>query len=266
MKSIKAIAIIAATVFAAACSKQDVNEGAGKFSIRMTDAPGDYAELFVEIEQVDVQMEGEGWVTLSNESQVVSVLDLTNGAEVEIASATNAEAGVYTAVALHIGANSTLILNTESGGGEFGLQGENIVIVEINEAVGTEGEATVLLDFNVSESISSDGNGGYQMDPVIQPIEDEFTGIQGHVEGEALAAITIESGGESFTTFTNSEGEFLIRGMAEGSYEMNIVSTAQASAGLPGVDLSFTAESSTTIGGVVVTEGSITQVGSISLQ
>lgn len=235
-------------------------------AIRLTDAPGDFAELMIEIDQVEVQTESGAWVNLSSESQMVSVLDLTNGAEIEIASAAQLEAGAYSAVAIHLGANSSLSVQSDGVMNQFDLETEEAIIIQIDEQVEAGGTTSVLLDFNVAESITLNEAGEPVLDPVVEEIEDEETGIQGHIEGGALAAIVLESADGSISGYTDANGNFLLRGMAAGEYSLSIETQGEAEIGLPGVGVSLGAGNSTTVQGVVVAEGSITQMGSISLQ
>jgi hypothetical protein len=180
------------------------NTKAGTFQVRMTDAPGDYEALFVEIDKVEACLENKGWVTLNRTSQMASVLDLTKGNETNITHITKAEAGVSSKVRL-IFVNNRLKLNSSS---EQGLKlGEgmsakamldleisantaplNQALNEIDEKVNRQTVTHVIFDFNVAESII-ENQSGFILSPVIINIEDDQTGLNGTIEGtvEALS-------------------------------------------------------------------------------
>src|SRR5688572_2686282 len=68
------------------------------FKVKMTDSPGNYAALNLQIIGVDAYLQNSGWVNLSSETQLVNVLSLTNGLETELAYNAKMDAGVYTKI------------------------------------------------------------------------------------------------------------------------------------------------------------------------
>jgi len=260
-----------------ACKKENVqtppsnNSKAGTFQVRMTDAPGDYEGLFVEIDKVEAYLENKGWVTLNGTSQMVSVLDLTNGNETNIAYNTKVEAGVYSKVRLTFGDENRLKLNSSS---EQGLKlGEgmsatgmldlevsadmttlNQVVIEIDEKVDAQTGANVLLDFNVAESII-ENESGFILNPIIVNIEDEQTGLRGRIEGAVQAAVMLNGQGTSVSTYIDQNGDFLIRGLKEGTYTMLINAE---------VDGQNTNEVKT-IPSIVIVQGRIQNMGTVNL-
>ena len=93
----------------------------GTLKVKMTDAPGNFDALRVEIERVEVYSETSGWVALNTQSQMISVLDLTNGttAALNTAAGTEVEAGTYKMVKLVMGTEKNeLVLD-----GRVGLNG-----------------------------------------------------------------------------------------------------------------------------------------------
>lgn len=288
MRTIKYFAVAAFTALAlTACQKNEFEPNKGKdetsaknteksaFTVRMTDAPGDYAALDVEIASVAVFSEDSGWVMLNNESQFVSVLDLTNGNETALASNTEVDAGFYTMVKLTFGTDNTLTLNGDGGmdatsdNVEFDAQGnamieldgldEREIIVEINQQASAEAEADILLDFQVAQSIEQEAE-TFIIDPMITVVRDESTGVQGQVEGAAGAAIVLTDGEDTFSTYIDAQGNFLIRGMQDGTYTL-LADPAQEEDNGFGIDLNILEPQ--TLEGVVITQGEISQVGVI---
>ena len=275
MKKLKIyiVAIAALSLGMLACKKDNnpnnINNAgpeAGEFQVRMTDAPGDFEALDVEIVKVEAYLENEGWITLNNETQFVSVMELTNGAETELASQSNVEAGAYTKVKLTFGSQNRLTTNahgsleSEPISAEASLNfdlkyaGPSEIIIEIDEEVTAESGASVLLDFQVMQSIKKDAE-DYILNPVITFIKNESTGVKGKVEGSAQAAILITNGSDSLSTFIDAEGNFLLRGIDEGMYDMILI---------PETDDEMPNDE-TVLEGLVISQGEFYNAGTIQL-
>lgn len=265
-----------------ACDKQDNEEMGGALTVKMTDAPGDYAALNVEITKVDVYSENSGWVTISNESRIINVLELTNGAETTLAHSTGLEAGLYTKAKVFFGSNNSVQI--QSGGQHHSLDmgAEGSVTIDINVDVQAEAQtaAEVLLDFNVAESVA-EVNGVFTLEPTVTEIDDPETGVSGQVQGVAIAAVMLTNGSVSYSGYTDANGNFLIRGIAAGSYSMTIQGQSDLSAGLEGAigggiglvgavqggaNAGVGALLTATYPSVVIVEGEIKSMGSITLQ
>lgn len=279
-------ATIASIVGLSACKKEDVENnvnGATKsgITVKMTDAPGDYAMLNVEIEKVELYSETSGWITLSNESQIINVLELTNGNSVTLGSQTDIDAGMYTQVALYFGDENELMVHDDGVTTSFDLSTQGAVIIDINQNIEAGNHAEVLLDFDVAESIHVDGSGSgsISIDPSIDFVEDTETGVSGHVEGEVFAAIHLSDGENTFSTFTNANGDFTLQGVTEGTYTLTVtVEGEESGSGNGGVSaggilgvvisdegISAGAANQVTLDNVAIIDGQITQLGTIEI-
>ncbi len=261
MKKYIALGLVAISgIFFQSCKKENnVPSGpAGAMEVRMTDAPGNFASLDVQITKVEAYLQNSGWVTLNSQTQTVAVLDLTNGAETSIASNSSLSAGMYTKLRLTFGNTNSLQLSGSGGGSSldlsFGTNTSHQVEIEINEQVNASETTSVLIDFNAAQSIY-DLAGSYFINPIIEEIEDESTGVQGTVQGAATASVTLSNGNHSYSTFINAQGQFLIRGAEDGTYQIQVSAIASSNM-----------QSQTgSLSNVVVADGQITQVGNIAL-
>lgn len=268
LKKVLPISMALGLIFTA-CEKDENSNSvssstqASSFKVKMTDAPGDYAALNVEITGVEVYRENEGWISLSNEAQYINVIDLTNGAETTLAFQGNVEAGTYTKLKLSFGDQNTLQVNSDVSLAGLTLQamstttldwnGPKEVEIVIEEQVDAFSEGEVLLDFQVAQSIK-EGTQSFVIDPMITVIEDANTGVQGEVEGSADAVVLLSNGEDTLSTYLNAEGQFLLRGVESGMYDL-IIQTAK--------DSLINSLNRTKIEQVVVSEGQISQVGTI---
>jgi len=229
------------------------------FKVRMTDSPGNYAALNLQIVSVDAYLENVGWVNLSSQSQLVNVLSLTNGAETEIAYDAEVSVGTYTKIRIRFGDQGNVVVNSSIVGGGFGTNtthsvswvGPHEVEINIEEEVGANASADVLLDFHVAQSIYESAN-EYFIDPAVTEIKDEFTGVKGQVEGSFMAAVILSDGEYTYSTYIDGSGNFLFRGVDPGQYQLTIIPTEQ---GLQQQQ----------VDNVIVIRGQIKEVGSIQM-
>jgi hypothetical protein len=268
MKTIKKISVVAACaalLFSVSCKKEDAALKPGNnFVVKMTDSPGQYAALDLEIKGVEAYLEGSGWVNLNSQTQTINVLSLTNGAEAEIANSTGVQAGHYTKVKLILGNVHTIKLNVQSGesyatvSASAELLGGNEIIVEIDEQVALEGKAEVLVDFNVANSVIEMAD-KYVLSPVITLINDVQTGIQGEVQGAVSAAVIVSKNNQPIlSAYADANGKFLLRGIEPGTYTLIIKAMEDIQNAAGTVE-----EQTITLENVTVINGKITQLGTI---
>jgi hypothetical protein len=111
----------------------------------------------------------------------------------------------------------------------------------------------ILLDFDAGKSVIQEGNGDYQLKPVINVID---YAISGSIKGivlplEANAYVQAISGNDTLSTYANESGAFLIQGVPPGIYSVNIIPVS------PYLEV--------TIDNVNVIVGAVSDLGTISL-
>ena len=152
------------------CKKND--SGTGYMKVRMTDAPGTYQQVNVDILQVRIHLvEANGnssWIDLPTNAGIYDLLALQNGIDTTIANTINIPQGVITQMRLVLGNNNTVMadsivydLQTPSGQ-TSGVKLNGNMIVPANDTL------FVLLDFVASESVVQHGNGEFHLKPVIR--------------------------------------------------------------------------------------------------
>ncbi len=280
MKLFKTLSIVAigAALSLTSCKKDEApspnsssQAGDQSFKVRMTDNPGNYSALDVEIVSISAMNSNNEWVELNNSTQTVSVLELTNGKETTLAFKNNVDAGVYTKLKIKFSQNNRLTLNSFLSGGSSSSiinVGVNVgsttdineeVIIEIDESISSTTNADVLIDFNVAESVI-ENSGNYMIDPVITVISDAQTGVKGEIENDTRAALKFEMSTNtemSYTAYTDDEGNFMVRGMADGDYNLTV---------MPDQDEDNSLNSSYSFSNITVVDGQITNLGEFDLQ
>lgn len=267
---IVAVSILTAVAFTS-CKKDDLNPAPGNsngttMKVRMTDAPADYASLNVEITQVEVYLEDSGWITLNNQAQMISVLDLNNGIYAELTADVPVSAGLYTDVRITFGNNHTLAFNSGADVSGLNLNAQGMldlqlgsaqqVVVHIDQNVSAGAQIVVSLDFNAAQSIVTAAN-TYVLQPVIHEVDETEGEISGQIQAGADAAIIVTNGIFTASTYANASGQFMASGIPNGTYIVTILPTPEeVIAGMP---------QQYTINQVVVANGQLTSLGNIQL-
>jgi hypothetical protein len=266
MKSLKKILIgcfaLTAMVFTQSCDDDNDNDstsGTSRVRINMTDAPGDYDEVNIEVIGVRYKTTTdtgeEGWVDLDGvEPGVYNLLDLTGGVTAALAD-DQIPSGHLGQIRLILGDDNTVVkdgvtypLNTPSAQ-QSGLK------LKIDQELEPDVTYNFLVDFDVHNSVVMAGNSGnYNLHPVLRVTAEAATGsIAGSVTNLIPVTASVQVGDTIVTADTNDAGDFVLHGVPAGTYTVTL--TADPSLALPPV----------IIENVVVVNGDITDVGQITL-
>ncbi|MBC5774592.1 DUF4382 domain-containing protein [Pontibacter sp. KCTC 32443] len=243
------------------CDSESENEGSGtsQLQVRMTDAPGDYEEVNIEIESVQVHTEDtdseEGWITLDEINPgIYNLLDFANGQDTLLASA-ELPAGNISQIRLILGDENTVklksgeVIDLKTPSGQT-----SGVKLDVNATLESDVTYVMLLDFDAARSVVAKGNGGYNLKPVIRVISQAVAGgIRGKVTpAEYKPGIyVISSANDTLGGFANEAGDFLIKGVPAGSYTVKFYTEGAAH--------------DTTVTDVVVSQNAIKDLGTVQL-
>lgn len=203
------------------CDK-DKDKETAHLSVRMTDAPGDYSAVMVDVQAVEVTGNGST-VMLNANAGIYNLLNFSNGLDTLIASG-DLEAGTVSQIRLILGTNNSVTVNgvvyplSTPSAQQSGLK------LQVNQTIEPGVSYSVLLDFDANQSVVKQGNGDYQLKPVIRTIDAAITGsIKGSITPiGAKATVTAISNGISYSSVTNSTGKFLIGGLPAGTYVVTV--------------------------------------------
>ena len=223
MKTLKILTLVLTlSTLWLACKKDSA--GTTPVKVRLTDAPGNFQQVNVDITGVEFKMNSGALVNLNVHSGIYNLLNFVNGIDTLIASA-DIQSGTLSQVRLILGANNTVKvdnvvypLSTPSA-----LQSGLKLNVHSDLTPGVE--YNLLLDFDANQSIVLNGNGEYHLKPVIRTISVATSGsIRGNVVTTLAlpAAVSVTDGTNTYSTTTDASGNFLVRGIAAGSYTVTI--------------------------------------------
>ena len=199
-------------------------------SVRLTDSPAHYSALYVEILEIDVYGENQGWINISNQRHYVNILSLCNGTEVELANYLYPKEDTYTKLMIRFGNENELYLYGDAEAGDqvasvmktMVWRGPREIYIPIYCEVPSDDPGEILLDFNVASSVVEEGD-EYILQPVITCMDNIHTGICGNVGGVNRAVVIIANEENTYSTYINPLGDFLVRGMQPGTYDVTII-------------------------------------------
>ncbi|MDQ3071701.1 MAG: DUF4382 domain-containing protein [Bacteroidota bacterium] len=220
--------------------------------VRMTDAPGDYDEVNIDLQSVEVHTEEDGWVTLNTNKGIYDLTNLTNGTDVMIAD-DELPSGKISQVRLVLGTNNTLKVDSITYDLETPSAQQSGLKLQVHDDLEEGITYTLLLDFDAAKSIVERGNGTYALKPVIRVITQATSGaIKGMVDPAASGpAVYAVSGTDSFSTYPDASGYFMIKGLAAGTYSVVFRPSAPLA--------------EKTVTGVGVTIGNVTDIGTVTI-
>ena len=254
MKKIFLLFTAAASLFLVSCNDDDSSANAQySYKVRMTDAPGPYDAVYIDVRGVEVIGSNGATMTLDTEAQVYNLLDLSNGVSIEIAS-DMVETPNVNQVRLILGTNNSVVVDGQTYPLSTPSAQQSGLKINVNQQLETNVANTLLIDFDAHQSVVEEGNGTYSLKPVLRMVESDIQGsISGSLSVTAVnATITAESTtGATYTTVVNENGAFQLVGLSAGTYTVTITPESPL---LPEI-----------ITNVQVTAGSETALGIVSL-
>jgi hypothetical protein len=223
-KLIFMMSIIAGAAMFNSCDDDDSASGSGDYTykIRMTDAPGPYNAVNVDIQSV-VIVDGDGnTVTLDADTGVQNLLELNNGNSMLLASR-NLEDNEVSQIKINLGTNNTVVVDGQSYPLSLSAADEAGLTLTVNQTLDADDSNEILLDFDANASVVSTGPNTYKLVPTIRIIDTSITGSISGDTNTSLAIVTATSlSSNDFSTSVNSAGNFKILGLPPGSYTVTV--------------------------------------------
>lgn len=213
--------------------------------VKLTDAPGDYQEVNVDIQDVQVNFDANsnsGWKSLDVKKGVYNLLKFTNGLDTLLGSA-ELPAGKISQIRLVLGSNNTIKVDDKTYSLTTPSSQQSGLKILVNTEMTAGITYTITLDFDAARSIVKTGSEKYILKPVIHSVvtaqSGAITGVISPVAASpAVYAImgndTIESSYADTVT-----GKFLLKGLAPGTYSVSFSpDTTYLSKSITGVNVS----------------------------
>ncbi|MCW3127239.1 MAG: hypothetical protein JWO03_2897 [Bacteroidetes bacterium] len=246
------VLIAAVMIVLNSCDKKNATASGSSYKVRMTDAPGPYSQVNVDVQSVEVTG-SNGTAMLNTHAGIYNLLQFSNGLDTLIAWG-QLNVGTIQQVRLILGPNNSLAVNgtthamTVPSGEETGLK------INVHQTL-VAGDNILLVDFDATQSVVDEGNGNFHLKPVLRAVNIDAAAsgsITGHIStAGTLAIVTVTGNGNTFSTGVAVNGYFMLAGLAAGAYTVTVT---------PALPLQ-----PVTVSNVTVTAGTSTDIGMVTL-
>jgi hypothetical protein len=206
----------------------------------------------IDLQGVEVTGSDGKAVSMNIHSEIINLLNFTNGVDTLISTGT-LEVSTVEQIRLILGPNNSVVVNNVKYPLSTPSADQSGLKLQVHQTLQAGVQYSVTLDFDANKSIVLEGNGTYKLKPVIRTIEAAINGsIQGKITPVGiLASVTVTSGELSFSSNVNIAGNFMLMGLPAGTYSVTVTPL------LPLLPVTKTS--------VIVVTGANTNVGVIAL-
>lgn len=223
-KLILIVSVIAFGITLNSCSSDSDSSGKYAYKVRMTDAPGPYDEVNIDLQAVEVIGSNGQTITLNTTAGVYNLLELSNGISTQIAAS---ELGDVKAsqIRLLLGTNNTIKLNGISYPLSTPSADQSGLKINVTQTLLENVSNEILIDFDANTSVVETGTGTYKLKPVLRTIVAETAGnIKGNLTNIGTKAVVTATSSSNvvYSSTVNAVGQFQISGLPAGTYTFTV--------------------------------------------
>lgn len=257
--------LILSLLFISCDNDDSMVAGKSKLEVRLTDDPADYDAVNIDIQDVQINVTGDstsgGWQSLTGVNRgIYNLLDLVNDKDTLLAVA-DIPTGQISQMRLILGPQNSVVVDGEEYELKTPSAQQSGLKLNIHQDVTAGVLYTILLDFDVAKSVVQTGNKKFILKPVIRTVlnaagmQVRVGDISGYVKPDSVltSVLAIQGADTVASTFTDSTGGYMIKGLNAGPYDLHYV---------PGDTTWKKALKS----GVIVTARQVTVVDTVTLQ
>lgn len=235
------------------CKKDGTNSQGTNVKMMLTDAPGDFDAVYIDVEAIRVHTDAQGWVTYNSNLGVVNILDYTNG-EATLLANVNLEANAHVnQIRLILGSDNSVVVDGQTFALSTPSAMQSGLKINLDHTFAGGGDFTWTLDFDAAQSIVTTGSGTYQLKPVVRLIVDNETAIA--LNGSGSGTVDIDLDGDGVIDIDNDEETAVI---INGSVTGNISGSISDIGGLAVVTATQVSGSGSGSGGGMATVSTVT--------
>jgi len=203
------------------CKKDGTTNDGTDVKMMLTDAPGDFDAIYLDVEAVRVHTDAEGWVTYNSNLGVINILDYTNG-EATVLTDMHFEANAHVnQIRLVLGSNNSIVVDGQTYALSTPSAQQSGLKINLDHTFTGGGTYTWTLDFDAAQSIVTQGNGSYQLKPVLRLIVDNETAIA--INGNTGGSVDIDLDGDGTIDIdADEETAVIINGSVTGNISGSI--------------------------------------------
>lgn len=220
--------LILSSSFFIACKKNNSQDNA-HLKLYLTDDPGDYEAVLIDVKDVQINVTGdgdEGWQSLAGvKTGSYNLLDLVNDKDTLLADAL-IPSGKLHQIRLILGTENYVKIGGQLIKMDTPSAQQSGLKLNVQQDVTGGILYTMVLDFDVARSIVNTGSGKYNLKPVIRTVLNAVGGsIKGFVAPDTIstAVLAIQGPDTIATTYTGTDGGYLIKGLGAGTYSLHFL-------------------------------------------
>jgi len=221
---------LAGLCYFSSCSKNENNSGQAHLQVALTDGPGDFKAVYIDVQDVNINYtdsDDDGWQSLPGfRKGRYNLLTLVNDKDTVLADA-YIKSGIIKEIRLVLGDDNWVVthegdsvhLQTPSGQSS-GLK------LKLSSSVSGDLLYRLVLDFDVAKSIhAAGGSGKFMLKPVIRGFMQAQGGaIRGIVLPDSIpTAILAINGTDTVASTYTDHGHYLIKGINAGTYSLHFI-------------------------------------------
>lgn len=208
-----------------ACKKEnesvDLNPSK-KANVRflLTDAPANYDAVYIDVQQIEVTMEGATAVNYTPaRTGIYNLLNFRNGLDTLLLDA-SFPVGKIGQIRLILGENNSVVVDGQTYALNTPSAQESGLKLNLQQELVAGGSYNVWIDFDAGKSIVETGSGKYNLKPVIRAYSELTDGrIKGYVlPAAAMTTVYASNGTDTYTAIPNADGYFMFMGLPQGEY------------------------------------------------
>lgn len=251
MKKILLFAAILSLSFFA-CKKNSNTNSTAHITVKLTDAPGAFDAVILNIKSV-VVITNNGEHTLNVNGGAIDILRFRLGKDTVLADQ-DIPAGTIQQIRLVLNDSGNRVI---VGGISYDLttpSGQTSgVKLNVHDNLTAGIAYTMLLDFDVAKSIVLTGNGKYILKPVIRAIPQAVSGALTGIVSPAAASPKVYAitGTDTVGTVSDATGKFYFPGLAAGTYNIQFVPVSPYAV--------------KTVAGIAVVNGAVKDMGTVTI-
>lgn len=205
------------------CKKDGTNSQGTNVKMMLTDAPGDFDAVYIDVEAIRVHTDAQGWVTYNSNLGVINILDYTNGESTLLANV-NLEANAHVnQIRLILGSDNSVVVDGQTFALSTPSAQQSGLKINLDHTFSGGGDFTWTLDFDAAQSVVAQGNGGYQLKPVVRLIVDNETAIALNNNGGGSGSVDIDLDNDGIIDIdADEETAVIINGSVTGNISGSI--------------------------------------------
>lgn len=230
----KALAVfITFLLLTLACLDDNANQNSALVNVYLTDGPGDFDDVYLDIRQAEVFVHTENsagtrnWIPLYYLplSNVINVSSLVNNTQL-ILGRSEVPLGRISQLKLVFGDGQYLVLDDERRNLSWADEAQKEFVLDVNYPLNGATSYDLVLDIDLARSILPDPNreGDFLFSPIIRSFETgNVAAISGTVTPtDAQPFVHAVLGEDTISTLTDGTGAFYLNGLQAGLYTIYI--------------------------------------------